>query len=105
MNRLRDVRQAMGMTQEQLEIASGVSQSAISQVERLGRSMTGQNLAAVAEALEISTDYLLGLTDDPRPARTDAEVTLAEWAILRALRDGDIERAAALVRGEAPDVD
>lgn len=105
MNRLREVRQAMGMTQEQLEVASGVSQSAISQVERLGGSMTGQNLAAVAQALEVSTDYLLGLTDDPRPVRTDAEITLGEWAIIRALRDGDVERAAALVRGEAPDVD
>ena len=105
MNRLKEVRRAMGMTQEQLEAISGVSQSAISKVERLESNLTGDNLAAVARALEVSTDYLLGLTDDPRPARTDVEITLEEWAILRALRDGDIERAAALVRGDAPDVD
>lgn len=105
MNRLKAVRRAMGMTQEQLESVSGVSQASISRMEQEDVNAGGQNLAAVARALEVSTDYLLGLTDDPRPARTDVEITLEEWAILRALRDGDIERAAALVRGEAPDVD
>lgn len=36
------------------------------------------NLAALARALSTSTDYLLGLTDDPRPATAPAGLTLAE---------------------------
>lgn len=107
MNRLAELRRALGLTQMELKELAGVSQGTISKAESDSEQiiMNRESLISVCKAMNVSADYLLGLTDDPRPARTDVEITLEEWAILRALRDGDIERAAALVRGEVPDVD
>lgn len=68
--RVRQLREEMGWTQGDLarivaRSITGVNQSQISQVERGEAGFRPESLAAVAIALETSTDYLLGLTDDP----------------------------------------
>ncbi len=64
--RLQYSRKAAGLTQKDLERASGVPQNTISRIE-LGRNdetSTG-TLKKLARALSVSADFLLGLKDDP----------------------------------------
>ena len=69
--RLASARRMRGMTQTELAVALGdrYSQSMISQVET-GRSiLLLDGLINAAQELHVSTDYLLGLTDDPTPTQ------------------------------------
>ena len=66
--RLRDARTLRGVTQEQLAARTVNTREAISMVERGKSGWALDKLAAAARALDVSTDYLHGLTDDPRPA-------------------------------------
>jgi transcriptional regulator with XRE-family HTH domain len=64
--RLKTIRKIRDLTQKQLEEASAVPQNTISRLE-LGKNLevNSRTLAALARALNVSTDYLLGLKDDP----------------------------------------
>ena len=64
-DRVRAARERAGMTQEQLSAATGLRQGHISRIE-VGeiRDAQGETLARLAQALSVSTDYLLGLTDE-----------------------------------------
>lgn len=88
--RLRERREKAGLTQGQVSEYEEISRSYISNLER------GQNApdvwglqARLAKRYNTSTDYLLGLTDDPRPpasAQVLAEEK-AEYQTQRALTD------------------
>ena len=71
--RLRKLRKQRNLTQGQLATYGQVSQPTISQLESGWiQDITGEALARLAKALGTTTDYLLGLTDDPRrPAERD----------------------------------
>ena len=65
--RLADARKMRGMSQVELAVALGdqYTQASISHMES-GRAMPpSSRLIEIAQALNISTDYLLGLTDEP----------------------------------------
>lgn len=76
--RVRERRDDLGYTQ--VEIAAAVenvgvycSQARISSIEtgleRRGQRVETKLLTALADALNTSTDWLLGRTDDPRPPK------------------------------------
>lgn len=48
------------------------------------------SLVKLARALDVSADYLLGLTDDPRPYQSSEPITVTEYALLKAWRAGEI---------------
>src|SRR5437667_103324 len=59
--RVRQRRKALGMTQEQLEAASGVPQGSISRIESgVAEDVYASTVLGFAKALQVSTDYLLG---------------------------------------------
>jgi transcriptional regulator with XRE-family HTH domain len=63
------------LTQEQLAAAAGVRQSHISRIESGDiMNVRGDILAKIAQALEVSADYLLGLGEEAseRPMRRRA---------------------------------
>lgn len=69
-DRIRQLRNDQGMTQADMvarlqKLVGAVNQSHLSQVERGERGLAPETLAAVAVVLETSTDFLVGLTDDP----------------------------------------
>ena len=68
--RLALSRKRAGLAQVELAVALGdrYSQQMISHVERGARNLRLDGLANAAKELKVSTDYLLGLTDDPTPA-------------------------------------
>ena len=61
-DRVRQRRKALGMTQEQLEAASGVPQGSISRIESgVAEDIYASTVLGFAKALQVSTDYLLGV--------------------------------------------
>ena len=66
--RLRSARALRGFTQQQLAARIAVSREAISMVEHGRSRLSFDKVATAARMLEVSTDYLGGLTEDPTPA-------------------------------------
>lgn len=57
---IRKQRQSMGWTQERLAEAIGVSTSFIGHIERGTRKASIDTLVEIANAMDVSTDFLLG---------------------------------------------
>ena len=66
--RLREARALRAVTQRQLAARTINTREAISMVERGKSGWSLDKIAAAARALDVSTDFLHGLTEDPRPA-------------------------------------
>ena len=68
--RLAEARKKAGLFQVELAAAMGAKydQKMVSHVERGRSGLRSEGLAAAATELGVSTDWLLGLTDDPTPA-------------------------------------
>lgn len=65
--RIRDLREDHDLTQKKLGETVGVSQRTYAYYESGQRMLTPQVLCALARFYGTSVDYLLELTDDPRP--------------------------------------
>lgn len=65
--RIRDLREDHDLTQKRLGEAVGVSQRTYAYYESGQRMLPPQVLCALAKFYGTSVDYLLELTDDPRP--------------------------------------
>jgi transcriptional regulator with XRE-family HTH domain len=64
-DRLRAARELRGIGQSQLAEKAGLPPSAINHFEQDRRSPSFDNLKRLANALEVTTDYLLGRTGEP----------------------------------------
>ena len=62
--RLRSARERRGLSQGELAKRAGFQASAISHFETAGRKPSFDNLRRLADALEVTTDYLLGRVTD-----------------------------------------
>ncbi len=82
--RIKRLRAELGLKQSDLidmlpKYGQHLSQSHLSSLERGVRSVSVEGLIALAFALDTTTDYLTGLTDDPAPrVDLDEQVLLAE---------------------------
>ena len=63
--RLYQLRKARQLSQKQLGDEVGLSHKAISTIESGTRGTTIDKLVLLARFFHVSTDYLLGITDDP----------------------------------------
>lgn len=59
------LRKREGLSQKQLGAVLGLSNKAICTMEGGSRGTTIEKLVLLAEHFRVSTDYLLGITDDP----------------------------------------
>jgi len=65
-DRIREIREARKLTQDQLAEQSGISKGFLSDVENNKRNVSSDNLLRVANVLGASLDYLLrGASSDP----------------------------------------
>jgi transcriptional regulator with XRE-family HTH domain len=88
MENLRAIRKAKKMSQEDLAEASGVSQGAISKIERGEMNITLETITQIAKALDVHPVQLFPLPELQRraldaiqaidPARQDAALTVLE---------------------------
>ena len=60
-NNLKSIRENKSLSQSEFSKIIGVSESALSQYERGGRSPSAEILVKIATKLNISCDYLLGI--------------------------------------------
>lgn len=63
--RVFELRKRAGLTQKALGDAVGLSYKAISTIEGGSRGTTVDKVIELAYYFHVSTDYLLGITDDP----------------------------------------
>ena len=70
-SRLRELRKSRNMSQTELADALGTSQSTIADYERGKVFPTVPVIIRIAKFLNVSADYLLGLTDNPQPWSND----------------------------------
>lgn len=86
-DRIRRFRKVKGLTQTELGEIVGISQRLMTYYETQGGRPAADLLARFAEALDVSTDVLLGRTeaDDPRAAASPQ--TLRLWRRLRRIEE------------------
>lgn len=65
--RIRDVREDADLNQTQVANELGIDQRTYSNYETEKRSMPIEHYRKLAVFYQTSVDYLIGLTDDPRP--------------------------------------
>src|SRR5574338_149187 len=70
--RLRTARERRELSQGELSLRAGLQASAVSHFETGARKPSFDNLKRLADALKVSTDYLLGRVNDPHSS-ADAE--------------------------------
>ena len=63
--RVKKLRKARKLSQQGLAEVLGLTQTAISGIESGLRGTTIEKLILLAQLFEVSTDYLLGLKDEP----------------------------------------
>ncbi len=80
--RLRTARGRAGLTQKELAIAVGKDRSLLSHVEGGRKGLAYEALAVLAQALNVSVDYLLGLTDDPDPTNDQLARAVADTGVV-----------------------
>jgi transcriptional regulator with XRE-family HTH domain len=68
-NRIRLERTLRRLTQKDLAVQAGLSVTALSEIEHDRADPKSLHLLAPANALDMTTDYLLGRTEDPTPPR------------------------------------
>lgn len=64
-NRVLEQRKKLGLNQGELGSKVGLSYKAISTIESGKRGTSFEKLIELAYTFQVSTDYLLGITDDP----------------------------------------
>lgn len=64
--RLREIREAKKLSQDDLGRRAGLQASAISHFENERRLPSFDNIKNLADALNMTIDYLLGRTNDPK---------------------------------------
>ena len=65
-NRLRELRKQWGYTQLALQIKTGVEQALLSKFESGERTPPTETLFLLAEFYDVSIDYILYRTDNPK---------------------------------------
>jgi transcriptional regulator with XRE-family HTH domain len=80
-SRLRRVRRAKDLTQQELGKLAGVNYTTISRIESgEAKQIYVETFRALAKALGVSADYLLGLSNDPGPIFSEDEESELEPA-------------------------
>jgi len=84
--RLREAREKQGISQRELAARSGLDEAQLSRYEHGKTEPSARYLEIFAKHLDISSDFLLGLTDDPRKRYGDVELIDDERAVLETYR-------------------
>lgn len=95
-DRLAKIREKNGYSQVDLSDALGLGQNQIWRYENGKSEPDGEVIAKIARFLNVSADYLLGLSDYPSPT-IDGDLTKNEQRIINALRHGDRMEAIHII--------
>src|SRR5258706_2829287 len=85
-DRLKSLREQRGLSQRELARLCGLGEIQINKYENGLSDPSSTNLTAIARQLEVSTDYLVGLTDDPHLLVREPELNPDERVVLETFR-------------------
>lgn len=100
-DRLREMRRKRQLTQDELADRLGFGQSQMNKYENGKSDPTPEVLVRLAKELSVTTDWLLGLVDDPDAFLQEPELTPAERKLLSAFRRGDFKELVQLAAEHA----
>ncbi len=69
MYRIRELREDRDFTQAEIAEIIQTTQQQYSKIETGKSDISGEKLTLLARFYNVSSDYILGLTDDPRPGK------------------------------------
>ena len=92
MNRIRDLREAKGLLQKELERELNLGRGSISKYEREDRALSPELICIVCDYFDVSADYLLCRSNSPKPVISDGDAEL-----LSAFHDAPPSVAAAIL--------
>lgn len=98
-DRFRALRQQRGFTHEEMAERLAVHARQINRYESGSSHPHTDVVARMAEVLNVSTDYLLGIVDDPTPYIRIDNLTPQEKNVLSAMRRGDVVAAVKALVG------
>jgi transcriptional regulator with XRE-family HTH domain len=99
-HRLREVMERSGHNPASLAELIGSSERNIWRLLNEDAHTSDETVMAIAMNLEVSTDYLLGLTDDPTPYVRIDNLSDTEKQVLAALRSGKKLKAIAIIAAD-----
>lgn len=88
LSRTKEMAKLRGYSLDDLALKSGLSSKSIYQWDR--SNPKSENLAKVASVLNVSTDYLLGLTDEPNHYMSETERMTANIDLKQAIESGAV---------------
>ena len=106
MNRIKELRKEINMTQSELAKKLNVAQNTISNWENESRDIDNESLVKLSEIFEVSTDYILCNTDikkapSDKPEVTDDDI---QFALFGGKVDDetyeDVKRFAAFIKAK-----
>jgi transcriptional regulator with XRE-family HTH domain len=102
-DRLRQARESHGLTQVEFAKQLGTVQTQIHRYENGKTEPLPEQIVAMAQVLEVSADWLLGLTDDATNTVAEKTLTKDEKRFLEALRHGNFRRLLNLIQEAIPE--
>ena len=99
--RLKELRKKADKSQQAIANYLGVDRSTYTYYENGKRLPMSENLFALAELYNVSIDYILGRTDNPRLhiQKVDTENGVAELRVSQPLTPEEIEKFRELLKG------
>ncbi len=91
--RIKQLRQSKNYSQAQLAGLLSVSEQQVYRWEKGQNEPAGEHLVRLAQEFGITTDYLLGASDDPLPRLTNEDLSVMERKLVTAARNGQIVEA------------
>lgn len=95
--RMKQRRLQLGISQQDLAAVLQTTQNQIWRYENEKNDPTGEVIVAIAQALDISADWLLGLTEDIKPFQGESDLTDMEREIISIMRQKSLEGQRQLV--------
>lgn len=96
-NRIKQRRIQLEMSQQDLADILRTTQQQIYRYEAGKNNPTSDVIIAVAKALDTSTDWLLGLTDDVKPFQGESDLTDMEREMINIMRRKSPDQQRQLV--------
>jgi transcriptional regulator with XRE-family HTH domain len=85
-DRIRLTREQRGWSQRELSRRAGLSVNQVTRYEAEEIDPTATNLKSIAETLDVSVDYLLGLTINPQGNASDCDLNEDERDMVEVFR-------------------
>lgn len=103
-DRLKQIRELKGYTQETLAELLDIGNRQIWRYENNETDPASETVAQIARALQVSADYLLGISDDPIPCLNENELSHKEKSVIRAWRKGNrLEALRVIINDDSVD--